>query len=110
VENKLRDLRNLSRTYAQVQTLMPRINEQILILEHRKQERNKARGVDGVTKDEYGKNLEVNIADLLKRMKAFQYRPYQESEHTYRKQTEVCVRWGYRLMKTNSCKARWQGY
>jgi RNA-directed DNA polymerase len=76
VENKLRDLRYLSRTYAQVQTLVPRINEQTLILEHRKQERNKARGVDGVTKDEYGKNLEVNIADLLKRMKAFQYRPY----------------------------------
>ena len=76
MENALRDLRYLSRTYAQVQTLMPRINAQALISEHRKQERKKASGVDGVTKDEYGKNLEANIAELLKRMRAFQYRPY----------------------------------
>jgi len=72
---ELRDLRYLSRTYAQVQTLMPRINDQSLKSEHKKQERNKASGVDGVTKDEYGENLNTNIADLIKRMKAFSYRP-----------------------------------
>jgi len=75
MENELRDLRYLSRTYAQVQTLMPRINEHALKYEHRKQERNKASGVDGVTKDEYGENLDANVADLIKRMKAFSYRP-----------------------------------
>ena len=75
MERELRDLRYLSKTYAQVQTLMPRINEQSLKEEHRKQERKKASGVDGVTKDEYGENLEANVADLVKRMKAFQYKP-----------------------------------
>jgi len=75
MERELRDLRYLSKTYAQVQTLMPRINAQSLTEEHRKQERHKARGVDDVTKDEYGENLEANIADLMTRMKAFQYKP-----------------------------------
>jgi len=76
MEQELRDLRYLSKTYAQVQTLMPRINERALVAEHRKQERKKASGVDGVTKDEYGANLNDNIADLLKRMKTFGYKPY----------------------------------
>jgi len=75
MEQELRDLRYLSKKYAQVQTLMPRINEQALIAEHRKQERKKASGVDGVTKDEYGENLSDNIADLLNRMKTFGYKP-----------------------------------
>jgi len=75
MERELRDLRYLSRTYARVQTLMPRINEETLKEEHRKQEQKKASGVDGVKKDEYGEKLEANIADLLKRMKAFQYKP-----------------------------------
>jgi RNA-directed DNA polymerase len=76
MEQELRDLRYLSKTYAQVQTLMPRINEEALIAEHRKQERKKASGADGVTKDEYGENLNDNIADLLRRMKTFGYKPY----------------------------------
>jgi len=75
VEGELRDLRYLSRTYAQVQTLMPRINAETLKHEHSKQERKKACGADGVTKDEYGENLEANIADLLCRMKSFRYKP-----------------------------------
>jgi RNA-directed DNA polymerase len=75
MEQELRDLRYLSKTYAQVQTLMHRINEQSLKEEHRKQERKKASGVDGVTKDEYGERLAANVADLMKRMKAFQYKP-----------------------------------
>jgi len=54
---------------------MPRINEQSLISEHRKQERKKASGVDGVTKDGYGDNLGANVADLIKRMKTFSYKP-----------------------------------
>jgi group II intron reverse transcriptase/maturase len=55
---------------------MNRVNEETLKSEHRKQRPDKARGVDGVTKDEYGKNLDANIADLIKRMKAFKYLPY----------------------------------
>jgi group II intron reverse transcriptase/maturase len=73
--SELRDLRELSRTYARVHTLMPRINEQTLTSEHREQSRKKAAGVDGVTKDEYGENLSANVAALLERMKAFSYKP-----------------------------------
>jgi len=35
----------------------------------------KALGADGVSKDEYGMNLELNLKDLLKRMKQMAYRP-----------------------------------
>jgi group II intron reverse transcriptase/maturase len=54
---------------------MNRVNEDSLKSEHQRQSRRKASGVDGVTKDEYGANLDANISDLLKRMKAFQYKP-----------------------------------
>jgi group II intron reverse transcriptase/maturase len=36
---------------------------------------NKATGVDGVTKGEYGKNLEENLRDLSERLKRMGYRP-----------------------------------
>jgi len=36
---------------------------------------NKATGVDGVTKEEYGKNLEENLRDLSGRLKRMGYRP-----------------------------------
>ncbi|MBL7178061.1 MAG: group II intron reverse transcriptase/maturase [Desulfobacteraceae bacterium] len=36
---------------------------------------NKATGVDGVTKEEYGKNLEGNLRDLSGRLKRMGYRP-----------------------------------
>jgi len=61
---------------------MNRVNLEALKEEHRKQGRKKASGVDGVTKDEYNKDLDANIAELIKRMKAFQYRP-QPVRRTY---------------------------
>jgi hypothetical protein len=36
---------------------------------------HKATGVDGVTKQEYGKNLEENLRDLLRRLQQMGYRP-----------------------------------
>jgi len=75
VVNELVDLRYLSRTYPQLQAVMSRVNVDALKEEHRKQERNKACGVDGITKDEYGEELDANLADLIKRMKAFSYKP-----------------------------------
>jgi group II intron reverse transcriptase/maturase len=38
-------------------------------------EANKATGVDGVTKEEYGKNLEENLRELSGRLKRMGYRP-----------------------------------
>lgn len=42
---------------------------------HRQMDRNKAKGIDGVSKDEYAKNLEENIENLVKRMKSGSYKP-----------------------------------
>jgi RNA-directed DNA polymerase len=41
---------------------------------YRRQRRDAAVGVDGVTKDQYGRNLEANLQDLHGRLKAKQYR------------------------------------
>ncbi|GHV45830.1 hypothetical protein FACS1894204_06080 [Synergistales bacterium] len=54
---------------------MNRVNEDSLKEERRKQARNKATGVDGVSKDEYGEKLEENLANLIERMKKFSYKP-----------------------------------
>ena len=54
---------------------MRNVNEETLMTEHRKQNRKKAVGVDGVSKDKYDENAEENIRELVKRMKKFQYKP-----------------------------------
>ena len=41
----------------------------------RELKRDKASGIDGVTVQEYGVNLEENLKDLVGRMKAKRYRP-----------------------------------
>jgi group II intron reverse transcriptase/maturase len=41
----------------------------------RELKRNKASGVDGVTVEEYGVNLEKNLKDLVERLKSKRYRP-----------------------------------
>jgi group II intron reverse transcriptase/maturase len=61
---------------------MNRVNEESIKAEHKKQERKKASGVDGVSKDEYGENLDANVSELIKQMKAFKYKP-QPVRRTY---------------------------
>ena len=61
---------------------MNRVNEETIKAEHRKQEKKKATGVDGISKEEYGVELEANVADLIKRMKQFSYKP-QPVRRTY---------------------------
>jgi len=58
-----------------MQTLMHLVNAETLREVHDKQDKNKAYGVDKVTKAEYGRNIEENLLNLLSRMKAFSYRP-----------------------------------
>ena len=73
--HELKEIRYQSRTYAKLETLMNRVNEESIKGAHRRQEKNKAVGVDGMTKAEYGKELDENAADLIKRMKRFSYKP-----------------------------------
>ena len=64
----------LSKGY-KLQTLIHNVNKETLIKQHEKQQSGKATGIDAVTKEEYGLNLEENIDNLIKRMKSFSYRP-----------------------------------
>lgn len=82
MEHELKEIRYQSRTYARLETLMNRVNEESIKAEHHRQTRKKASGIDGVTKDEYGKELDSNAADLIIRMKKFSYKP-QPVRRTY---------------------------
>ena len=51
------------------------LNEEMLMKCHRELAGNKAVGVDEVTKEEYGRNLEENIQSLVLRLKNKSYKP-----------------------------------
>jgi group II intron reverse transcriptase/maturase len=65
-----------------VQGLMQYINKESLLQQHIKQDKNKATGIDKVTKIKYGKEIQSNLDSLVKRMKKFEYRP-QPVRRTY---------------------------
>ena len=73
--NEEKEIGELSCTHQRMQTLMHHVNRNSLVEEHHRQCGNKASGVDRETKESYGRHLEENVADLLKRMKSFSYRP-----------------------------------
>lgn len=56
-------------------SLMHHVNEESLKENFNKLDGKKAVGIDGVRKDDYGKNLDENLKDLLERMKRMAYRP-----------------------------------
>jgi RNA-directed DNA polymerase len=55
--------------------LMHLFNKESLLECYHGLEKNKAVGIDGVDKESYGENLDVNLDDLLIRMKKMAYRP-----------------------------------
>lgn len=62
-------------TDRKVQNLASYINVNSLKAIHRTMDKNKASGIDKVTKEEYEQNLEENLENLVKRMKNGSYRP-----------------------------------
>ena len=62
-------------TDGKVQNLAKYINEDTLRAIHRKIDGNKAKGIDGISKDEYGRNLDENLSLLVQRMKRGNYFP-----------------------------------
>ena len=62
--------------FGKVNSLMYCINVETLRVEHAKQPRGKAYGVDEVTKEMYEKHLEDNLKLLIESMKKFSYKPY----------------------------------
>jgi group II intron reverse transcriptase/maturase len=51
------------------------LNKELLLQCHKELSKNKATGIDGMTKAEYEKDLDRNIQDLLKRLKNKSYKP-----------------------------------
>ena len=51
------------------------VNKETLKEQHKKQQNNKASGIDRITKEEYNKDLENNLDQLIIRMKKFSYKP-----------------------------------
>jgi group II intron reverse transcriptase/maturase len=82
MEHELKGIRYQSKTYARLETLMNRVNEEAIEEQHQKQKRKKTPGTDGMTKDEYGRELNRNATELIERMKKFRYRP-QPVRRTY---------------------------
>ena len=62
-------------TDRKVQNLASYINVGSLKAIHKAMDKNKASGIDRVTKEEYGQNLEENLENLVKRMKRGSYSP-----------------------------------
>ena len=58
-----------------VQNIASYINENTLKAIHKKMNGNKAKGIDGVAKEDYSVNLEANVGDLVKRMKSGSFKP-----------------------------------
>jgi group II intron reverse transcriptase/maturase len=68
--------------HEKVQTIMHYVSKGNLAEEHRQQEKGKATGIDGASKESYGQELDRNLDDLLERMKRFSYKP-QPVRRTY---------------------------
>jgi len=65
----------LSNRFDKVQTVMHYVNSSSLIEEHKRQKVKKAPGIDGITKEKYGKELKQKVELLVERMKSFSYKP-----------------------------------
>ena len=82
MENKFAKIAEQLSKYKTVQGIMKYVNEEELKEQHKKQENNKASGIDKITKVEYAEKLEENIKELIKRMKDMAYTP-QAVRRTY---------------------------
>lgn len=63
-------------------TLVHLINEDTLVAAHKSMPKERASGIDGVSKAEYEENLKVNVENLVARMKRQAYKP-QAARRTY---------------------------
>lgn len=64
-----------ARLDGKVQNLATYINEKSLIASHKLMDGKKAKGIDGVAKEEYSVDLVANVENLVKRMKSGSYKP-----------------------------------
>lgn len=65
-----------------VQGIMKYVNQEALREQHKKQEKNKATGIDNISKTDYEENLKENTEELINKMKSMSYKP-QEVKRVY---------------------------
>jgi len=75
MENDYTRIARQLKEHGTVQGIMKYINYDNLKRQHEKQCRNKATGINNISKDEYEKELRTNLEQLIKEMKAFSYKP-----------------------------------
>ena len=75
MENERKDIKYYAQRNIRIENLIHFVNKETLKEQHRKQQRNKASGVDRITKEEYDKELDTNIETLIDKMKKFSYKP-----------------------------------
>ena len=75
VENERKDIKYQVEHGYKLYTLIHYVNKETLKEQHKRQQKNKASGIDKMTKDKYEENLDSNIDNLIVRMKNFSYKP-----------------------------------
>ena len=75
MENEFSKITKQWNEHKTVQGIMMFVNQRTIIEQHKKQEKNKATGIDGITKEDYEENLVANVEDLITRMKKMAYKP-----------------------------------
>jgi group II intron reverse transcriptase/maturase len=75
MENDFTKITTLVKRHRKIQGVMCYVNEDTLLNQHQKQVVSKAKGIDGITKSEYEKNIQENLEKLIGRMKTMSYRP-----------------------------------
>ena len=73
--NERKDIKYQVEKCYKLTSIIHLVNKETLIEQHKIQQKGKATGIDKVTKDEYERNLEENIDELLMRMKKLSYKP-----------------------------------
>ena len=71
-----RNIKKAEKTDKKVQNLASYLNVDTLRAIHKAMDKEKAYGIDEVTKSEYERNLEENLENLVKRMKKGSYQPH----------------------------------
>lgn len=80
------DIGNIKTSYIYIS--VPLDNEDMLKQCHKELDGNKAVGIDKVTKDEYGKNLDRNIKELVQRLQNKSLSHFRHWGYIYLKEME----------------------
>lgn len=75
MENERKDIKNYAQRNIKLENLIHLVNKERLKEQHRKQQTNKASGIDKMTKEKYEAKLDESIENLIERMKKFSYKP-----------------------------------